>query len=571
MPTPFPIVLRLLAALVAALSLLASFEARADDADDSLDSALNSALVSALVSDATSSVAEAVPVPDPVAVPVPALGAAPVTEPSSAAMQEPSPAPVPAPPDATSDAPHLESLPTAGMLTAEPVHLSGGERMGLVGGALQFDIGGDWGIGPAVYGAVTGRRGGLFVGGVEVQRRWGLGGGFSLATGLFAGGGGGAGAAVGSGLMLRPAVTVFKDFGQTFQLGLSFSSVRFPSGDIHSNQIGLALGWHQEFMHFSGSGAIPNASALPSAGLGFDRIAATASTYRLRGDDTHKAGLLIGARAERRTGLRGFTWGIESAAAARGNAAGYMEVLATAAYSVAPLDYELPSWRVGARVAGGAGGGGAIPTGGGLLGKAALTTEISPYPGWTVGADYGIARSRNGSFRASEAKAWLSLDLEPGLNSRTAAAAHVARTEWVATLQHHPRIPRTDGTARPLDTIGLKLNRYLGDHVYVSGQAHSAFAGSAGAYSVGLVGLGVSAAPLSTVRVGIEALGGAAGGGGVTNAGGAIAQTMAWAAWQPGRVGEFRAGIGATRTVHGGHTGPVMELSWGRAFGMAAR
>jgi hypothetical protein len=476
----------------------------------------------------------------------------------------------PSPEVPASDAPHLESLPTAGMLTAEDVHLPGGERMGLVGGALLFDIGGDWGLGPAAYGAITGGRGGLFVGGAELQRRWGLGNGFALATGLFVGGGGGAGAPVGSGLMLRPAVTLLKDFGPTFQLGLSWSSVRFPSGEIHSNQIGLALGWRQEFLHFSGSGAIPSASALPSAGLGFDRIGATVSRYRLHGDRSRQIDL-VGARAERRSGLSNFTWGLEAAAAARGDAAGYMEALATAAYSIVPLDYDLPSWRVGARVSGGAGGGGSVPTGGGALAKAALETEFSPYPGWTLGADYGVARSRNGSFRAQEVKAWLSLDLEPGLNARTTTSAHVTRTEWVATLQHHTHVPRSDGTEQPIDTIGLKLNRYIGDHFYISGQAHSAFAGHAGAYSVGLVGLGVSAAPLESVRVGFEGLAGAAGGGGVTTAGGAIVQAMSWAAWQPGRVGEIRLGVGATRTVHTGHTSPALELSWGRAFGMAAR
>ena len=35
-----------------------------------------------------------------------------------------------------------------------------------------------------------------------------------------------------------------------------------------------------------------------------------------------------------------------------------------------------------------------------------------------------------------------------------------------------------------MQTIGLKLNRFVGDSFYLSAQAHSAFAGGAGAYSV---------------------------------------------------------------------------------------
>jgi hypothetical protein len=465
---------------------------------------------------------------------------------------------------------HPESLPTSGMLGFERVRLPQGEHMGLLGGSLLFDIGADWGIGPGVYGAATGQRGGLFVGGVELQRRWGLGRGLSLATGLYAGGGGGAAAPVGGGLMLRPAVTLLKDLDPTFQVGLSWSSIRFPSGQIHSNQIGLLLGWRQEFVHLSGTGDIPNATMLPSAGLGFDRMEATVSTYRLDDGSGRRIGL-VGARAERRSGIEGFTWGMEAAAAAKGDAAGYMEFLGSAALGIAPFGSTLPSWRVGVRLSAGAGGGGAVPTGGGLIGKAVGTMEWSPARGWTLGADYGLVRSRSSNLRARQAQIWLGLDLEPGLDGRDVSTGHVVRTEWTGAWQHHTRITRSDGTRQPLDTIGLKLNRYVGDHVFLSGQAHSAFAGGAGAYSVGLVGVGLSASPAASVRIGAEALVGAAGGGGVSTAGGAVTQGLLWAAWQPGGVGEIRLGLGATRPLRRGHAGPVAELSWSRAFGMAGR
>ena len=466
-----------------------------------------------------------------------------------------------------------ESLPTSGTLGFETLHLPQGERMGLVGGSLLFDIGGDWGIGPAVYGAATGQRGGFFVGGVEMQHRWALGNGFSLATGLYAGGGGGAGAPVGGGLMLRPAVTVLKDLGPSLQAGLSLSSVRFPDGQINSTQLGLTLAWRSEFVHVASTGGDAGSSSTIGAskamGLGFDRMSATVSTYQLT-DDNRRRIRLAGARAERRSSIDGFVWGLEATAAAQGGAAGYMELLGTAAFSTALMPTALPSWRVGVRLGAGLAGGGALLTGGGLIGKVTGTTELSLAPGWTLGADYGTVRTR-AALQARMAQVWLGVDLEPGLDGRSGTAGKVVRTEWIGAIQHHARELRTDGTRQSLDTIGLKLNRYFGENFYLSGQAHSAFAGGAGAYSVGLVGLGVATSARAPLRGGAEILVGAAGGGGVQTSGGGVAQGLMWAGWSPSPTSEWRLGIGKMQPLHGGQGSPLAELSWSRSFGMLGR
>lgn len=472
--------------------------------------------------------------------------------------------------DAGAPALRAELLPTSGMLGVESVRLPQGERMGLVGGSLLFDISNDWGLGPAVYGAATGERGGLFVGGVEVQRRWPVTRGWALAAGLFAGGGGGAAAPVGSGLMLRPALTLLTDLGPSLQAGLSWSHVRFPSGDIRSNQLGVVLAWRQEFRHYVGAGSGTTVTSSQSSGLGFDRMAATATQYRF-GDGSGRHIGLAGARVERRSGLNGLIWGLEAAGAAAGDAAGYMEILGSAGVSVAPLPEALPSWRVGARLAAGLGGGGAVPTEGGLFGKASLGTEISPLPGWSIGAEIGTVRRANSPLRARMAQVWLGVDLEPGLDGRGTAVGRVVRAEWTAALQHHTRVPRKDGRIGSLDTIGLKLTRELGEHVYATGQAHSAFGGGAGAYSVGLVGLGVATRPDSPWRFGAELLAGAAGGGGVQTGGGALYQALAWAGLASAGGSEWRVGVGAARARRGGSTSPVIELSWTRAFGLAGR
>jgi hypothetical protein len=459
-----------------------------------------------------------------------------------------------------------ESLPTSVMLGAERVRLPEGEHMGLVGATLLFEAGQTWGLGPAVYGAASGRRGGFFVGGIEVQRRWDLGDGLALATGLFAGGGGGAAAPVGSGLMLRPAITLLQDVGRELQAGLSWSSVRFPDGHIASQQLGLVLAWRGDFRHYAGAAQGTSVASGTSTGLGFDRMLATLGRYRLSDGSGRSIGL-VGARAERRTLTEGLTWGVEAAAAASGNAAGYMELLGTTAWSLAPLPEMLPSWRIGLRGSLGLGGGGAVPTGGGMMLKGAATMEFSPRRGWTVGAEAGRILGTNGPLRGTQAQVWFGIDLEPALDGRIDGSGKVVHTEWSAVLQHHARSARKDGSRKPLETIGLKLNRYVGENIYLSGQAHSAFGGGAGAYSIGLVGVGIANRPSARTRLGAELLVGAAGGGGVETSGGAILQGLLWAGGKVSPVSEWRIGGGLVRSRGGnGLDSPVIEVSWSRAF-----
>jgi hypothetical protein len=460
-----------------------------------------------------------------------------------------------------------QSIPIGYVFGIERVKLPGNETMGLAGASLLFDIDGRWAFGPAVYGAATGQRGGLFVGGVEVQRAWEVGRGWWAITGLYAGGGGGAAAPVGSGLMLRPAVSLYKDVAQAVALGVSWSSVRFPSGDIHSQQVGLTMAWRSNFGFLNGRGSDTGGREPPQAtGLGLERIAATLTDDHFSDGSGRRVGL-VGVRADRGSQADGLRWGVEAAAAAKGDAAGYMEILATASLGTRLAPRLLPTWRLGARVSVGLGGGGSVPTGGGLLAKAGLTTEIGLAPGWTLGADAGLARA-DGTFKARFAQVHLGIDLEPGAGRPARADAEPVRTEWVAVLQHHGALPRTDGSSRPLDTIGLKLDRYLGANLYVSGQAHSAFSGRAGAFSIGLFGVGAATTGMAPFRIGAELLVGAAGGGGVQTGGGALVQALAWASASTSAHTEWRIGLGQAKPLHGQAGSAVAEIAWSRRFGM---
>jgi len=444
-------------------------------------------------------------------------------------------------------------------LGGERVQLPGGERMGLAGASLLFDAGAGWWLGPAVYGAATGERGGFYVGGVELQRRWRLAPATELAAGLYAGGGGGAAAPVGGGLMLRPALTLWQDLGP-LQAGLGWSQVRFPSGEIRSSQWSLLLGWRHGLQHQAPGAATPASRS----GLGFDRVALTGGHYRVTNGGADRGIGLVGMRAERDLAWPGWVAGVEAAAAASGDAAGYMEILAHLGWQAAPLPQAWPSLRVGLRGALGLGGGGAMPMGGGTFGKATATVSFRPLPGWTLGADLG--RAHGDPLRARSAQLWLAADLEPVPGAPAGGARPAVRTEWVASVQHHDRVARNSGPDRALAAVGLALNRYLGPHLYVSGQAHSAFDGGAGAYSIGLLGLGLATADDKPWRVGAELLAGAAGGGGVRSGGGAVWQAKGWAGWSPVPEHELRLGLGGLRSRSGALSTPVVELSWSRRY-----
>jgi hypothetical protein len=449
-----------------------------------------------------------------------------------------------------------QQLDTRLQLGFERVHF-GSEGLGLAGATLLFDLGAGWGWGPGVVAAATGRRGGLYVGGMALQRRWRLGQATQLSAELFAGGGGGGGAPVGGGLMLRPALTLWQHLGP-LQAGLSLSHVQFPGGALRSQQFGLLLAWDGRFVHTDADRAGQPWSDAGRTGLGWDQVLLTAGRYRPRNGAPGFS--LMGARVLQTQGA--WQWGLEAAAATQGPAAGYMEVLGEAG----------AGWAVGARSAvslrGGLGlaGGGAVPTGGGLLARVGVGAMVEPARGWHLGAELGDVRALNGEFRARSAQLWLAMALSPGPGQ-----GQVLRHEWAAVWQRELRAQRKQGPAQALDTVGLRLNRWLDDHVYLTGQAHSAFAGGAGAYALGLAGLGVGTTPVAHGwRFGAEALAGAAGGGGVHTAGGAVLQGLAWATWAPGPHSQWRLGLGQVKSLRGELNSPVLELSWQRAFGLNA-
>ena len=167
--------------------------------------------------------------------------------------------------DAPDEANAVQVMPTNVTVGVERVRLADGEAIGLLGVSYIAELAPGWWLGPAIYGAAGGDRGGLFTWGVEGQRRWRPAPRWQLGAGLYVGGGGGAGAPVGGGLMLRPHADLLRDFGG-WSAGISASQVRFPNGSIHSTQLGLLVAVNDTFAYLApGHGGSRSTSAVPAA------------------------------------------------------------------------------------------------------------------------------------------------------------------------------------------------------------------------------------------------------------------------------------------------------------------
>ena len=458
-------------------------------------------------------------------------------------------------------------------LNLERIELPGAEHVGLLGASYLFELAPGLLVGPSLYGAASGRRGGLFVFGAEGAWRRAIVGPLELQLGLYVGGGGGGAAPVGGGLMWRPHADLLWNFGGGWRAGLSASQVRFSNGDIGSRQLGVVVSTDAEFRYLSPDAGAASSRAGSRSGLGFDRVLAVAGVYRPRSGTLGVSGQplkarlgYVGARAEQRDAAAPWFWGVEANGAGSGGVAGYAEFLATAGAETA-LGERL---RVGGRVALGLGGGGDVPVGGGLLAKAALHGTLRVSRNASVTAEAGWARAPQGEFSAPFAALALNWNLDPA--GAAAAGEGPTRQEAVLGALTYRDAARRAGPPRHLQAVVYKFNRYLGESAYLTGQVHSAWGGGAGGYSVGLIGAGWQWRPESAAwLLGAELLAGVAGGGGVDSGSGGIVQPMLYAGWRLTPAISARVGAGRVRSTHGALDSTVVDAGLAFAFGAGHR
>jgi hypothetical protein len=459
--------------------------------------------------------------------------------------------------------------PAFGRIGYETVDLPAGEKMGLVGLSYLVQPTEGLCVGPAVYGAASGQRGGFFTIGAEAALCTRLYGPLNLVAGVYAGGGGGASAPQGGGLMLRPHVDLLWDFGP-LRAGLSWSKVYFPNGDIDSDQLGVVIDVPMSFGYLPAGGSGLASLGSQRGGMGFDRFLAVVGSYAPRSGNLGVSGTplpsyigYVGARAEAQLWPALYI-GLEANGAASGGVDGYAEILGTLGSDVALGGGGV---RLGGRVALGMGGGGDIATGGGVLGKAAIDLSVPLSRDLSLGLEAGWAYAPQGDFSA----AFGSLALRWALDPLPGVAPVPVRQEWSAGAEMFFDAARKDGSERDMQNLSFKYSRFLGPHLYLTGQVQSAYQGGAGGFSVGLFGIGGQWRSGTGWLAGAEFLAGAAGGGGVDTGSGAVVKPMAYAGWELTPATSLRLGAGWIKAPNGELSSPVLDLSVVFAFDVPGR
>jgi len=418
----------------------------------------------------------------------------------------------------------------------------GSETMGLAGVHYLVNVYPDWYAGVSAFGALQGERGGFFVGGFTVGTGRRFASKWMVDADLFVGGGGGGAAPQGGGLMLRPNLGISRDVGGVM-LGGGVSYVKFPNGGIDSTQLNLTLGipFDVYYGRSRDAGKAVDAGDLVGLQLQESEWLAAVGEYHPADNAKTTAGAAMTASFK----LVGFEYRqyfdahryffVETAGAIGGTTDGYAELLAGAGYRVSLLSQRL---HLSASLAAGGAGGGQVDTGGGLVAKANVGLDYDLTSSLKLGLEGGRIESV-GSFSANYYGLSLGYRLgEIGTGTRGQDwqdGAGTRLSKWrLAGVQYTTfGAARKNGSSQDLSLIGFKVEKFLTESVYLTGQAQGAYTGDAGGYAVGLIGAGWEIPLLEDGRLSlnVELAAGAAGGGGVDVGGGAILQPQLGLTW----------------------------------------
>ncbi len=454
-------------------------------------------------------------------------------------------------------------------LTHDPIDLSSHESMGLLGTGLLVDIKIHERFtlqsGLGIYSAISGNRGGFFTGGLEMGARYDIHH-WLIGLGAFIGGGGGGSAPQGGGLMLRPHVSILRDF-RKMKVGLFYSQVKFPNGEIDSDQFGFQLEF--PFQEIT-TDALRSELKDYNLELKKSYIAPTVQLYKPTSGVKDKSGIRFAAGLS----LLGIEMGkfirnhvilfAEAAGAFKGESDGYAELLGGLAYRY-PLRNR---FGVLAKAAIGSGGGGNVDTAGGILYKvtAGAFYKMSRHLYLTI--DFGIVSAPEGAFQATMLKSSIYYKLNlvsPSSRHHRLDPSKLKLGRWTIRMAStrylsNASLRKSGSNEGAVDLFVIKLDRHFSELLYLTGQAGAAFKGKAGGYATGLFGMGIKRNLTHRFAFYAEALAGAGGGGGIASQRGGIVQPMAGVSYRISSQWDLQILIGRVVALNGELNTTVLDV-----------
>ncbi|MDX8382059.1 MAG: hypothetical protein R8M14_08115 [Ghiorsea sp.] len=449
-------------------------------------------------------------------------------------------------------------------INAEEITLPENEALGWVGTSYLLEAYPDFFIGGSLYGAATGDRGGFFSIGSEFtwtknwQRHW------FTNLGIYIGGGGGGSAnkLVGGGLVIRPHIDFFRDFNQ-YQIGFSFSQVKFPSGTISSQQVGLVFNYRNNFYHSNEENNTSifdfTSDNLPQhSGLGFDRILGTSAIYKgqLQRQTQTKQVAMLGMRAEHY--FASFSYmGIEVVGAAKGDLGGYGEYMATLGVTYPILENKL---SIGGRVGMGMAGGGGAATQGGLISKLGANLDIHLFHDYQLSLEAGYVIAPMGEMKAKYAG--INLIYELNKLEKYEKIASYNQYEWqIGTITYNAVIPSNSPSSVPLTGVEIRVNRFINQHLYHGLQIMYAAQGSNyGGYGHTFADIGYKSSAYKDFSLSAELAAGGGGGASISVGGGALYMGNIYLDYKLNNDLNIRLGAGQLKALKGSLNTTVSEL-----------
>lgn len=449
-----------------------------------------------------------------------------------------------------------------------------GERpMGMLGLQVnrRWESGAYAGLGG--WGALTGERGGFITMGLDGGWRIPIAEHLGLDMGLWVGGGGAGRASVGGGLMLRGHSGLSWETSHG-TYNLEYARVRFPNGAIDTQEVAFtaAFPFHMPAWNAQRAETLSPPNLLHfrelSVMLTAQRYSPTESVRALSGQLDRDQLDLGGIELRLALGKHAFVV-LDSAAAARGKADGYMDVFMGLGYSA-----NLTSsggLRGVVKLAAGPAGGGNLDVGGGTAIKGTVGFDVIVGQDGLLSVSGGFVTTPSASFKARV------LQIEAGRRFTFGAPSGPAppsdwRWSWTGWA-FRPSFLRMAAAQRrggieplPIDLVGLHFSHDLSAGFETVGQGNFATAGKAGGFAQGLVGLAWRSPALlgAGPRLRIQGLIGASGGGGVDTSGGLVTQPSAGLEQDLGGGWSLQALGGRSRAPNGKLNTTFVEggLAW---------